>query len=269
MKITVLILTKNEELHIERCIKSARLITDRILVVDSFSSDKTIPILEKLGVKYIQRKWINYSEQFSFAMKADPWSSCYQFRLDADEVLDDTLVKEINSLDFKADGYELRRKLIFNDNWIKYGGYYPTWLTRLFKNEVTVIENQMMDEHMIVSGNLQKLRGHVIDHNLNDIDWWTNKHLGYANRELLDIKFNSNAGNLFSRNQSMRKRWIKHNIYQKMSPVLRVILYFLYRYVFLLGFLDGRNGFYWHFYQGLWYRMMVEYKLEKNEAESK
>ena len=269
--LTAIILTKNEAIHIERCIKSILCVTDRIYVIDSFSTDITIDILEKNGVAFEQREWLNYSDQYAYAMRSDPWGSEYQIRMDADEYLDDHLVNELLYLNGNFDSFAVRRKLFFNGTWIKHGGYYPIWLTRIYRSSLSHIENQNMDEHIIVEGNCLKLRGNIVDDNRNAIDWWTNKHLKYADREVIDlVNLRSrkvlNVGSLFSSDQAMRKRWYKHNIYLRFPPALRVTSYFVLRYFIKLGFLDGKNGFYWHFFQAFWYRTMVEYKYLRYES---
>ena len=268
-ELTAVILTHNESIHIERCIKSVLKVTDRIFVVDSFSTDRTIDILDGFNeVQWVQREWKNYSDQFSYAMTNDPWKSKYQLRLDADEYLDEKLIRELNNLDYSIDkNYYVRRKLIFQEKWIRYGGYYPIWLLRVYVSSSSHIENQNMDEHIVSPLQSHKLSGNIIDHNLNSIDWWSLKHLKYASREVLDINLIEeegfiNKGSLFSFNQADRKRWLKVNLYYRLPVQIRVSTYFVYRYIFLCGFLDGVRGFYWHLFQGLWYRSMVEYKKQ-------
>ena len=110
-------------------LKSVLSVTDRIYVIDSFSTDETVDILKDYGIAFEQREWRNYSDQYAYAMRTDPWGSCYQLRMDADEYLDEILVKELQDLKGDFDSFAVRRKLYFNGTWIRYGGYYPVWLT--------------------------------------------------------------------------------------------------------------------------------------------
>ncbi|MEM1391459.1 MAG: glycosyltransferase family 2 protein, partial [Pseudomonadota bacterium] len=106
------------------------------------------------------------------------------------------------------------------------------------------------------------------DINLNSISWWTEKHNGYASREAIDL-LNLKYGFLpkTRQNKSQKspqaalKRFLKENLYRHLPTSLRSFLYFMYRYIFRFGFLDGRRGLYFHFLQGFWYRMLVDSKI--------
>lgn len=139
-------------------------------------------------------------------------------------------------------------------------------MIRLFRKGRGRSENRWMDEHIQVStGNIVDLQGSFADDNLNNIGWWTTKHNGYSIREaidLLDMEYqilgNSHDNNLDV--QAKNKRNIKMK-YVKSPLFLRSFIYFLYRYFFKLGFLDGKEGFLWHFLQGWWYRTLVDAKI--------
>ncbi len=203
---SVILLTKNEALHLDRCLSSLRKVTDNIFVVDSFSNDNTLLICANHKAKVVQREWKNYSDQFQWAMINTPFKSEWQFRIDADEYLDDELIHALKNLvpNDEISGYYIRRKLIFKGKWIKFGGYYPVRLLRLYKTVHASLESRNMDEHIIVhTGAIKNLPGNVIDENLNNIDWWTQKHMNYAVREMADhlTKFEDEkilSGNLFS-----------------------------------------------------------------------
>lgn len=126
-----------------------------------------------------------------------------------------------------------------------------------------------MDEHMVLhSGQAQRLRHLVIDDNLNDIFWWTRKHLGYAAREAVDL-LNLRHRFLVVPNhhrrgtgtQAATKRWIKEQCYSRLPLGIRPALYYLYRTLVQLGILDDPKGWASHFLQGLWYRALVDIKL--------
>lgn len=121
-----------------------------------------------------------------------------------------------------------------------------------------------MDEHIIVqNANSKVLDGDLVDRNLNDLNWWTQKHTGYAMREVYDIIQSQHAesthGSLSG--QASFKRFLKNKVYNKLPGGLRGGLYFFYRYVIGRGFLDGKAGFYFHFLQAFWYRVYVDAKL--------
>ena len=152
--------------------------------------------------------------------------------------------------------------------WIKYGGYYPTKLLRIWKKNCGKYENRWMDEHVILEvGEAAELKFDFIDDNLNNLSWWTQKHNSYATREAIDIlnkKFQLMASETIDKSgisQSEQKRKYKEGIYLKLPLFIRPFVYFFFRYFIQLGFLDGKRGFIWHFLQGLWYRFLVDAKV--------
>ena len=273
-KISVIILTHNEEIHIERAIKNIKKISNNIFVVDSFSNDKTITIAKKNGAKIYKNKFINYSKQFKWALKNLPIKSKWVMRLDADEYLENNLIKEIKqklpNLSNDITGINLKRKHIFMDKWIKYGGRYPLTLLRIWKNNCGDIEDRWMDEHIIVkNGETTTFKNSFVDHNLNDLAFFKKKHKNYAVREAIDVlvdKLNliNISKKLDKKSSSLNafiKRFIKEKIYNRLPFGMGPLFYFIYRYFILLGFLDGRAGFQYHYLQGYWYRTLVSKKV--------
>ncbi|MDR0560167.1 MAG: glycosyltransferase family 2 protein [Prevotellaceae bacterium] len=268
--ISTIILTYNEELHIERCIRNAQKFSKEIFVVDSFSTDRTVEIAEYLGAKVSQNKWENnYARQFNWALDSLPVKTEWVFRLDADEYLTDALIEEIKeklpTLDKNISGVAVNLGYIFLGKWIK-RGIYPLKLLRLFKYEKARCEERWMDEHIeLLSGQTVEFKNSMFDHNLNNLGWFTQKHNAYSIREaidLLDIKLgiqnrNSNA-KLSPEAQKKRKKKLK---YAMMPLFLRAFLFFAYRYIYKLGFIEGKEAFIRHFLQGLWYRILVDAKI--------
>jgi hypothetical protein len=131
------------------------------------------------------------------------------------------------------------------------------------------IEQRWMDEHIVLSGgDTVKFNYDLVDDNLNDIGWWVEKHNSYATREMIDLmntKYhffeNDSALMDFDDPQAKRKRFLKEKIYSRLPIGLRSFLYFNYRYILKLGFLDGSKGFVFHFMQGFWYRLLVDIKV--------
>lgn len=269
--ISVIILTFNEELHIKRCIESVNEIAKDIFIVDSFSTDNTTKIADSLGAKVFKNKWENnYAKQFNWALDNLPITTKWVLRLDADEYLTPELQKEIKEglphLTEDINGIVFKRRHIFLDKWIK-RGTYPVKLLRLFKYKKAICEQRWMDEHIVLlEGTSVEFENDFVDHNLNNLTWWTAKHIGYAIREaidLLDIELglieNKNA-NVKLSPQAAHKRQKKYR-YARQPLFVRSFLYFIYRYIFKLGFLEGKEGFLWHFLQGWWYRTLVDAKI--------
>ncbi len=268
--IAVLILTYMEEDNIAKCIESILPLTNSIYIVDSGSTDHTIAIAESLGAQVTHRDWTNYADQMNWGLKYFDFQSDWIMRMDADETLTPELVDSLKS--FLSDpprdvtGIYVRRRVYFMGRWIRHGGYYPTWLLRVFRKGVGRCEAQWMDEHIVVSeGRTVFMKADIIDDNRKDLTFWTDKHNHYASREVLDIIEKSRQARREEgddlQGQARVRRWIKDRVYARMPLFIRPFLYFIYRYFIRLGFLDGREGLIFHFLQGFWYRFLVDAKL--------
>ena len=271
--ISVLILTNNENLHLERCLRSLNFFAKKIYIVDSFSTDNTLEIANSFGVEVKQNTWTNYAKQFNWGLENFTFETDWIMRMDADEYVTKELAEEINSklgsLPSNITGVILKRRVYFMNRWIKHGGYYPTYLLRIWRNGKGICEERWMDEHIkLTEGDTIVFDNDIIDDNLNNLTWWTNKHNNYATREAIDmlnikykfLKSDSIDAEL-SQQQDKRKRWFKEKLYTRVPLFVRPFLYFIYRYIFKLGFLDGIPGLIWHFLQGFWYRFLVDAKV--------
>lgn len=271
--ISVFILTYNEEKHIERCISSIKKLTTNIYVIDSFSTDKTVEIAKCFGAKILQNPWTDHATQVNWAIQHCAFDTAWVMRLDADEVitpeLTNELIVKLPNIDINVSGLNIKRRVFFMGKWIKHGGYYPTWLLRIWRNEKAVCEQRIMDEHMkLLQGHILNLENDIVDENNNNLTWWTEKHNNYATKEAFELlnciySFHQYEEIVIPKlfgSQVERKRWLKF-YYAKMPLFMRPFIYFIYRYLFCLGFLDGKRGLIWHFLQGFWYRFLVDAKI--------
>jgi len=281
-KITTIILTYNEEKHIKRCIESAKKYSKSIFIVDSFSKDKTVEIAKSLGVEILQNQFINYSQQFSWALNNINIKTDWTLRLDADEYLEDKLIEELNqrlnNLPKDVVGINFKRKHIFMNKWIRFGGRFPLVLLRLWRTGKGYIEDRWMDEHIIINeGKTITFKECFCDHNLNNLNFFIEKHNWYADREAVDIladRLNiiDQKNDINFQNSSIKTnstRIMKNFIYNKLPFSVGPLLYFFYRYFILLGFVDGKEGLIYHFLQGFWYRFLVDSKVVEYVREIK
>ncbi|MDR1543305.1 MAG: glycosyltransferase family 2 protein [Prevotellaceae bacterium] len=270
LNLSVIILTYNEEIHIRRCVENIRPIAADVFIVDSFSTDKTLEIAESLGAKVYQNKWENnHAKQFNWALDNLPIQTKWVLRLDADEYLTPELIAELQdklgNIPENISGIIFKRRHIFFDKWVK-RGTYPVNLLRLFQYQKAFCEQRWMDEHIqLTAGVSIEFEHDFVDHNLNNLGWWTAKHNGYAIREaidLLDIELNilSETKENKLTGQAAAKRSKKLS-YVRKPLFFRSFAYFLYRYIFKLGFTEGKEAFLWHFLQGWWYRTLVDAKI--------
>jgi glycosyltransferase involved in cell wall biosynthesis len=274
MKVTAIILTHDEEKHIERAINSIRSFVDQIVVVDSGSTDRTVEIASALGAHVLFHPWINYATQFNWAIGNLPHPTEWVVRLDADEIVTSALaaeiVKELPTLDAATNGVFVSRRMRFQGGEINHGGVSPIRVLRIFRHGHGQCEDRWMDEHIKVAGSTKDFAGAIIDDNLNSLTWWTEKHNKYSSREVVDLlnleyRFipHDSVAKLWGGRQSEVKRWLKEKIYSQLPGGLRALAYFFYRYFLCCGFLDGKNGLIFHFLQGFWYRCLVDAKLEE------
>lgn len=279
MSLAVVILTYNEERHIERALVSVAGIASETIVVDSFSSDRTVELARAHGATVLQNKFVNQAKQFQWALDNAPIAADWIMRLDADEVIEPDLAARIRDelprLGEEIVGVNLKRKHIFLGRWIRHGGRYPLVLLRIWRRGHGRVEDRWMDEHVIVwGGRTVTFDGGFADHNLNDLTYFTDKHNKYATREAIDVISGrhglspSDAGvtDKPGSRQAAVKRWIKQRLYNRIPYQISAPAYFLYRLVFQLGFLDGKPGLVYHGLQGLWYRFLVGAKVAELEA---
>jgi glycosyltransferase involved in cell wall biosynthesis len=274
MQLTTIILTKNEERHIARAMASVAPLGGRVVIVDSGSTDRTVPIAQELGALILHHPWRNHATQFNWALDQLASDTQWVLRLDADEVLSSNLVAQIQALlpqlGPEVEGVTVGRRMAFMGRPIQHGGLFPISVLRLFRYGKGRCENRWMDEHIKVAGAVVHLPGEMLDDNLNSLGWWIEKHNNYASREVIDL-LNLEAGfmpldtvaNLRGGQQAGVKRWLKERVYARFPIGFRALAYFLYRYFIRLGFLDGREGTAFHVLQGFWYRYLVDMKLHE------
>ena len=263
MKKTAIILTFNESIHLERCVKSIQNYFNQIYIIDSFSTDQTKEIAQKLPVIFLENKFINHSQQFNWALKKIDKNTSWVLRIDADEYITNALGVEISTklekLEKSINGIFIPRKIIFKDKLIRFGGINPTKVLRLFRYGYGKCDSRWMDEHIHVRGKKIAFTNSIIDENLKSLTWWINKHNSYASKEAYElIKFQILTNQRADIKNNLENRKIKY--YYKSPIILRSFLYFIYRYFFKFGFLDGLRGFCFHFMHAFWYRLLVDMK---------
>lgn len=272
MNITALIITKNEEIHIERCINNIKKLVSDVLIIDSFSNDNTIEIVKKLNIKFTQNKFINHAKQFNFGLSQLSQDTDWVLKIDADEILTSSLIAEIKNklpkLDKNINGIYIKRHLVFQDTLIKYGRLSPVRLLRLFRFQKGKSDNRWVDEKIKVEGQTAQFKEYIIDHNLKSLSEWIRKHDRYSSAEALNyllIKYNSLFNKIEQAQLNFETQSVfslkSRNLYAKLPFIIRAFIIFSYRYFFCLGFLHGKAGLIYFFLQSLWYRILVDAKI--------
>ncbi|MBP7653310.1 glycosyltransferase family 2 protein [Candidatus Dependentiae bacterium] len=228
-KISVVIITKNEESRILKTLKSVNW-CDEIIVVDSGSEDNTVKICKDFGCKVFYNKFFGYGEQKQFAVSktANDWI----FSIDADEVVTEKLkneiIKNIDEYSSSYNGFTVKSSLIFFDKKLKWGGSCIKCKLRVFNKKYGNFNSNKVHESVIVTGRVKHLKNEILHYSYQDIfDYF----------EKFNIYTEYGAEELFAKN--------------KKSPVIKIIfrtpLEFFKRYILQLGLLDGYPGFVWSF----------------------
>lgn len=272
LDLTAVIIAFNEELHIARCIERLRGIARRVVVIDSHSTDATVEIARAQGAEVIAHSFVNHAAQFNWGVNAADIQTRWVLRMDADEYLDEAgarnLRAALESAPDEVSAFALRRGVVFQERRIRFGGISNVFLTRVWRRGMARVEARWMDEQVLVNDGLtlQIDEGAIIDENLNDIGWWTAKHNSYTTRQMVQAMLGElDRADLIDMKQLnphvRRKRIFRERIYGPAPLFLRAIVYFVYRYIFALGFLDGKAGFLFHYFQGLWNFFLVDVKI--------
>lgn len=265
LNLTTIILTYNEEIHIRRALENVCPISEKVIVVDSPSTDKTVEICQEFdNVEVVVHKYPgNQAAQFNWAIDNVRIDTEWVLRIDADEYLLPELVEELQQkipeMPKDVTGVEIKRRHIFMGKWVKHG-IYPVILLRMFRTGNGRYDNRMMDEHIaLTEGRSVVLENDFCDHSLISLDDYCKKHLNYAKREAAEILLEENVAEYDNQLGSQaRDKHKKKGSYNKLPLFWRSFSYFCYRWILKGGFLDGKEGFIFAFIQGWWYRTLVD-----------
>jgi len=222
-KLSVIIITKNEAENIHACLESVAW-ADEIIVVDSGSSDATVEICKSFGAQVHVHDWPGFGAQKNRAL--DYASKEWVLSIDADERVTPELRTEINSVQRnpQADGYEIPRLSSFCGRFMHHSGWYPDYVTRLFRRGAARFSDDLVHERLIVNGSVEKLRQHLLHETFHDLEELLTKINQYST---------AGARMLNEKNQTASlKKAVGHAIWA-----------FFRTYLLRMGFLDGREGF--------------------------
>jgi len=266
MGVSVLILTLNEETNLPACLESVSW-SDDVVVLDSFSTDRTVEIAAAAGARVVQRKFDNWSSHQNWAVRNITFKHPWVYYSDADERVTPELAGELQSI--AGDGqrnevaYRVRFRNMFMGRHIKHASLYPTWVLRFFRPEKVRWE-RLVNPVAVVDGPQGRLEGHFDHYSFNKgLAQWFAKHNLYSSdeaRELIrTLDRPVNWRGLLSGDPSERRMAMKSLAYR--MP-LRPALVFGYLYFFRLGLLDGRPGFTYCRLRAI-FEYMVDLKVEE------
>jgi glycosyltransferase involved in cell wall biosynthesis len=241
--ITVIIPTRDEAVHIRRCVASARPL-GRVIVVDCGSADATARIAREHGADVIEHPWEGHAAQKNWALDTLDITTPWVLFLDADEYLTDRARDEIRraAASNRADGYELPRAYVFLGRELRYAWWYPDYQLRLLRRARGRFEDRLVHEHVIVEGTVAQIEAPIMHENLKGLSAFIERHNRYSDLEAAEIASPSRT----RRRGSLRGTWaerrraLKDRVWWRLPA--RPLVRFLWLYVVRRGFLDGRRG---------------------------
>ena len=265
--ITAIILTKNEEKNIGRCLKSIEKFAKRRVVIDSGSTDDTVKIARELGADVYEHPFECYARQFNWGIDNCGIDTMWSLRLDADECFSPELCEKLEALLAEhagddVNGVTMEANFYFLGRHIKHGGPKKR-KTMIFRTGFGRIEDRHMDEHtQVEGGRVIAIKERFEHYDFKDLDSWVAKMNSYANGEVLDYFENIQGESAVLQEKyiaATRKK--KFGFYYKLPMMIRCYMLFVYAYIFKLGFLDGMEGFIYHWMYQRWYRSLVDAKI--------
>lgn len=268
--LSIVVMTFNEEGNVGACLDSVATWANEIFVVDSFSGDGTEKIARTYPIHFIQHAYTSHPEQWDWALRNLPFKNEWIFALDADfrvsPELRSALARELPAIPDDIAGLYVRHRQLFQGRFIRHGTMYPRYWLRLFRRAaVSVDAEDLVDLHFYVRGEIKRIEYDIVEDNVKerDLSFWISKQLRFAERAAVEELRRRRTGNpspippAFWGTPDQRTLWLKERWYR--FPLFwRPALYFLYRYFLRLGFLDGKEGFLYHFTQALLYRVAVD-----------
>lgn len=240
--VSVIAITLNEEHHLQEFIESAKKLTTKIFILDSFSSDKTVEIAINNEIFIGQRKFTNFGDHWNFAIKNLPIETEWIIKLDPDERLTDDIVKNIkneikNNINFN--GFSFDRRLFF------LGKKLPAKqeVLRIWRKDKCAFSEQKVNEVPIIDGQVKKISGEILHYDSPSLDHWINKQNKYTTLESQEIK------DIIKRNLENKKNIFnnKRLLFIKVFTKIPFRYFFLFLYFYLLKglFLFGNVGYMW------------------------
>jgi glycosyltransferase involved in cell wall biosynthesis len=263
--VTVVVLTRDEEVNIERCLDSVGWAVQAI-VVDSGSTDKTVPLAAARGAEVVEQPWLGFSGQREFALRLPDVRNDWVYFVDADEWVSPQLATEIAARLGEPDcaAFIHRLRLVFLGTWIRHAGWYTgSAVVRLVDRRRTSYDGSVVAERAAVDGRVARLANDIVDEDLKGLASWLHKHVRYAELE------QRRRGRPVPLRERLRRFRARDRTGTR--PVARIILrdvvfpsvparplaLFLYMYVLRLGLLDGRAGLRFCFFHA-WYQATVD-----------
>lgn len=247
---SIYILTHNEEIDIASCIESA-LLSDDVIVVDSFSTDRTVEIASRYPVSIVQHKFESHGLQRTWMLQSVPTKHEWVYILEADERMTPALFQECLTTIQNPEhiGYYVAERVMFMNHWIRRSTQYPRYQMRLFCKDQVWFTDYGHTEREVCNGTTGFLKETYPHYTCSKgFSRWLDKHNRYSSDEAAETLRQLEQGRVswqnlfFGKSEVERRRALKDlSLRIPFRPAVR----FIYMYFLLGGFLDGRAGFAW------------------------
>ena len=242
-----MIFTLNEEMHLPFCLDALDWCDD-VIVLDSFSSDRTEVICRSRGVRFFQNRFEGFGSQRNWALENTQPRYPWILILDADERVTSELAHELKVIaeanPAGIGAYRVRRRFYMWGRWLRYSSLYPTWVVRFIHRDNVRYINRGHAETQEVKGEIHDLAHDLIDENLKGIDEWFERQNRYSRKEMefeIDCEKNDFRIYEFFSGDPLKRRAALKRLAWRLPA--RGLVYFLYSYIWRRGFLDGKDGF--------------------------
>jgi len=266
--VTAIVLTLNEEANLEACLRSVEGFCKRVVVIDSGSTDRTLEIAKARGADVFSHPFTYYAAQYNWGVDNANITTKWTLRLDADERFTPAVCEHCETLmaehaEDDVNGIVMESDFFFLGRQMKHGGSKKRKIM-LFKTGKGRIEDRKRDAHTILSeGTTLAIRERYLHYDFKDLTSYIARYNWYAIRELSDYLAYENGASFDANTdeQLRRHRKKKFTVYYRAPMFLRAWLWFIYNYYFRLGFLDGKEGYLYHYFESYWYRFLVDAKI--------
>ena len=271
--VSVMIFTLNEEIHLPSCLAALDWCDD-VIVVDSFSTDRTREICELSGSRFFEHAFEGFGSQRNWALDHTKPKYDWVLILDADERVPPGLAGELGRIAREdpagVGAYRVRRRFHMWGRWLRYSSLYPTWVVRFIRTDRVRYLNRGHAETQQVQGALLDLEQDLIDENLKGVDEWFERQNRYSRKdaeyELGQAEGPPKLGALFASEPLVRRAAMKRLAWRMPG---RPLVFFLYNYLWRRGFLDGKEGFMFGYMKSLYYAMVQIKKFDARKEGGK
>lgn len=273
VEVATITITLNEEKNIGKCLESVSGWANEIYVVDSYSDDQTVEIAKEYTDEIHSLEEGHWADIRNWAINELPIESEWVLFLDADEEIPQDLQREITNViqNSSHDGYYLPRKFIFLGKWLKHGRMHEDVLRLYRRDRISYAESGDV-EYAKVDGTVGELSNSMIHDDRKSFSEWIAKHNRISERAVEEEvkKEKGQFDSLIEEDGEVEgglRHFVREYIWNNIPLWMRPVVFFTYSYFFRLGFLDGSEGFLYHFHHKLWYRFLIytKYRQEKSK----